>query len=222
MLYYILLYIMSYTHTHTHTHTHRMGASVLSTTDCYAISWFTPKLMFVKNCTSSKVYSFSGLPPITCKTVYRLCWIGRLVDVIASSAWDNLLVFCACEYYIHLAFHMLMKHLCVLRKCENNQVFYRKGEPYPYCKNACEARTMCGEVQVPEHHLEVRFITCHVWLNHVRFVYSNVWHSIRCNSFWLNFEAVFVNHYRIWLHVSDCIKHKVPPPLEVIWHVNKK
>ncbi|XP_021940334.1 leishmanolysin-like peptidase [Zootermopsis nevadensis] len=41
------------------------------------------------------------------------------------------------------------------RKCENNQVFYRKGEPYPYCKNACEERTMCGEVQVPEHHLEV-------------------------------------------------------------------
>ncbi|XP_050546786.1 leishmanolysin-like peptidase [Daktulosphaira vitifoliae] len=40
------------------------------------------------------------------------------------------------------------------RKCLNNQVFYRKGDPHPYCKNACEDRTMCGEVQVPEEHLE--------------------------------------------------------------------
>ncbi|XP_075222194.1 leishmanolysin-like peptidase, invadolysin [Lycorma delicatula] len=41
------------------------------------------------------------------------------------------------------------------RKCENNQVFYRKNDKYSYCKNACEERTMCGEVQVPEDHLEV-------------------------------------------------------------------
>eukprot|EP00095_Tigriopus_kingsejongensis_P009354 snap_masked-scaffold488_size158317-processed-gene-0.2 protein:Tk09354 transcript:snap_masked-scaffold488_size158317-processed-gene-0.2-mRNA-1 annotation:"conserved hypothetical protein" len=41
------------------------------------------------------------------------------------------------------------------RKCEQNQVFFKTGDPHPYCKNACEARTMCGEVQVPEDHLEV-------------------------------------------------------------------
>lgn len=41
------------------------------------------------------------------------------------------------------------------RKCENNQVFYRKGDPHSYCKNSCEVKTMCGEVQVPEDHLEV-------------------------------------------------------------------
>ncbi|XP_018900151.2 leishmanolysin-like peptidase [Bemisia tabaci] len=41
------------------------------------------------------------------------------------------------------------------RKCEQNQVFYRKGDPHSYCKNACEEKTMCGEVQVPEEHLEV-------------------------------------------------------------------
>lgn len=41
------------------------------------------------------------------------------------------------------------------RKCVNNQVFYRKGDPHPYCKNACEVKTMCGEVQVPDKHLEV-------------------------------------------------------------------
>lgn len=39
------------------------------------------------------------------------------------------------------------------RKCENNQLFYRKEEVY--CKNACDERTMCGEVQVPPDHLEV-------------------------------------------------------------------
>jgi leishmanolysin-like peptidase len=43
----------------------------------------------------------------------------------------------------------------VLRKCEQNQVFFKSGDPHPYCKNSCEALTMCGEVQVPEEHLEV-------------------------------------------------------------------
>ena len=32
------------------------------------------------------------------------------------------------------------------------------NDPHPYCMNACEASTMCGEVEVPEHHLEVE--TC--------------------------------------------------------------
>ena len=41
------------------------------------------------------------------------------------------------------------------RKCEQNQVFFKSDDPHPYCKNACEARTMCGEVEVPEDHLEV-------------------------------------------------------------------
>ena len=41
------------------------------------------------------------------------------------------------------------------RKCEQNQVFFKTGDPHPYCKNACEAHTMCGEVEVPEEHLEV-------------------------------------------------------------------
>ena len=29
------------------------------------------------------------------------------------------------------------------------------NDPHPYCMNACEQVTMCGEVPVPEHHLEV-------------------------------------------------------------------
>ena len=41
------------------------------------------------------------------------------------------------------------------RKCEQNQVFFKSGDPHPYCKNACESHTMCGEVEVPEEHLEV-------------------------------------------------------------------
>lgn len=41
------------------------------------------------------------------------------------------------------------------RKCENNQVFYRKGDMHSYCKNACEKKTLCGEVVVPESHLDV-------------------------------------------------------------------
>lgn len=41
------------------------------------------------------------------------------------------------------------------RKCEQNQVFFKAGDPHPHCKNDCEPHTMCGEVQVPEEHLEV-------------------------------------------------------------------
>ncbi|KAK7869707.1 hypothetical protein R5R35_011777 [Gryllus longicercus] len=43
------------------------------------------------------------------------------------------------------------------RKCENNDVFYLGNDPRPFCKNACESVTMCGEVPVPEEHLEA----CH-------------------------------------------------------------
>ena len=41
------------------------------------------------------------------------------------------------------------------RKCRNNQVFLVPNDPHPYCMNACEPVTMCGEVPVPHHHLEV-------------------------------------------------------------------
>lgn len=43
----------------------------------------------------------------------------------------------------------------LIRKCEQNQVFFKSGDPHPYCKNSCEVTTMCGEVEVPEAHLEV-------------------------------------------------------------------
>ena len=35
------------------------------------------------------------------------------------------------------------------------QVFFKSDSLHPYCKNACEPVTMCGEVRVPEEHLEV-------------------------------------------------------------------
>ncbi|CAG0889743.1 unnamed protein product [Cyprideis torosa] len=41
------------------------------------------------------------------------------------------------------------------RKCEDNQVFFKKNSTMPYCKNHCEPTTMCGEVRVPPQHLDV-------------------------------------------------------------------
>ena len=38
-----------------------------------------------------------------------------------------------------------------------SQVFFKSDSLHPYCKNACEANTMCGEVRVPEEHLEVQY-----------------------------------------------------------------
>ena len=46
------------------------------------------------------------------------------------------------------------KKIRLSRKCEQNQVFFKTGDPNPYCKNDCE-HTMCGEVEVPEKHLDV-------------------------------------------------------------------
>ncbi|XP_043215094.1 leishmanolysin-like peptidase isoform X2 [Amphibalanus amphitrite] len=40
------------------------------------------------------------------------------------------------------------------RKCLDNKVFYKKGDPLPYCKSECENVTMCGEVAVPTDHLQ--------------------------------------------------------------------
>ena len=41
------------------------------------------------------------------------------------------------------------------RKCQQNQVFFKSDSRHPYCKNKCEEVTMCGEVKVPEDHLDV-------------------------------------------------------------------
>ena len=43
----------------------------------------------------------------------------------------------------------------IVRKCQQNQVFFKSDSRHPYCKNACESLTMCGEVKVPEDHLDV-------------------------------------------------------------------
>ncbi|XP_064471791.1 leishmanolysin-like peptidase isoform X2 [Ornithodoros turicata] len=40
------------------------------------------------------------------------------------------------------------------RKCKNNQAFSRDHEPHLYCNEYCEKVTSCGEVVVPEEHLE--------------------------------------------------------------------
>ena len=41
------------------------------------------------------------------------------------------------------------------RRCLNNQVFLLQNDSHPYCKGACEEKTLCGEVIVPDDHLNV-------------------------------------------------------------------
>ncbi|CAN7980154.1 unnamed protein product [Ixodes pacificus] len=43
------------------------------------------------------------------------------------------------------------------RKCPNNQAFSPDQDPYLYCNEYCENVTTCGEVAVPEEHLEVLY-----------------------------------------------------------------
>jgi hypothetical protein len=48
------------------------------------------------------------------------------------------------------------------RKCANNKAFFQtngKGEIHQYCVEKCELITTCGEVTVPETHLEVSILT---------------------------------------------------------------
>lgn len=40
------------------------------------------------------------------------------------------------------------------RKCPNNQAFSPDQDPYLYCNEYCESDTTCGEVLVPDEHLE--------------------------------------------------------------------
>ena len=63
------------------------------------------------------------------------------------------------EYTVNLSLdfgiHIIYDATLLYRKCEQNQVFFKSNDPRPYCKNSCEPKTMCGEVQVPEDHLDV-------------------------------------------------------------------
>ncbi|XP_063220729.1 leishmanolysin-like peptidase [Bacillus rossius redtenbacheri] len=81
-------------------------------------------------------------------TVYRLGrekfeLINNTVLPVAVHFWERALMVRKTNNVIRLN-----------RMCRKNQVFFKRGDPHAYCRNACEARTMCGEVQVPEEHLE--------------------------------------------------------------------
>ncbi len=58
-------------------------------------------------------------------------------------------------FFSILAFERIESCAFLCRKCADNQVFYKKNDTLPYCKNSCERITMCGEVAVPYEHLDV-------------------------------------------------------------------
>lgn len=76
--------------------------------------------------------------------------VRKTESVIRLSRYNNTRISCLCT--VRFPKNIFCLHF---RKCRNNQVFLVPNDPHPYCMNACEAATMCGEVQVPEHHLEV-------------------------------------------------------------------
>ena len=68
----------------------------------------------------------------------------------------SIIIACLIKFFVSTNLIVFFIYLLpYTRKCEQNQVFFKTGDPHPYCKNACEAHTMCGEVEVPEEHLEV-------------------------------------------------------------------
>lgn len=42
------------------------------------------------------------------------------------------------------------------RKCDSVQVFVKNSQTY--CIDSCKTTTLCGEVEVPEEHLDVSFL----------------------------------------------------------------
>lgn len=54
------------------------------------------------------------------------------------------------KYYAILKYMFFLQHR---RKCESTQVFVKNSRTH--CIDSCKAVTMCGEVQVPEKHLDV-------------------------------------------------------------------
>lgn len=49
---------------------------------------------------------------------------------------------------------LLMLCFIYSRKCESSQVFVKDG--LTHCIDSCKKTTLCGEVEVPEDHLDVR------------------------------------------------------------------
>ncbi|XP_023338328.1 leishmanolysin-like peptidase, partial [Eurytemora carolleeae] len=81
-------------------------------------------------------------------TVYRLTseqynLIHNTVIPTALNYWGEALKVRRSEHIIRLN-----------RKCRENQVFYKQESKHPFCKVSCEEDTMCGEVRVPNEHLE--------------------------------------------------------------------
>jgi hypothetical protein len=90
------------THAHTHararTHPHptppppRMHTSVHSLTDYCAISWLTPKLMFMKNCTSNNIYPYFHLYSCYIEVyicfLVKFCTFGFILKTYATIATD--------------------------------------------------------------------------------------------------------------------------------------
>ncbi|XP_064643669.1 leishmanolysin-like peptidase [Lineus longissimus] len=45
--------------------------------------------------------------------------------------------------------------LKLVRQCETSYIRYKNDDPYHYCSDGCSPMTMCGEIRVPEDHLDV-------------------------------------------------------------------
>ncbi|XP_074652767.1 leishmanolysin-like peptidase [Tubulanus polymorphus] len=46
------------------------------------------------------------------------------------------------------------RNIRLLRQCSSKYIQYKPGDPYHYCVGGCKNVTMCGDVQVPEEHLD--------------------------------------------------------------------
>uniref|UniRef100_T1JG38 Leishmanolysin-like peptidase n=1 Tax=Strigamia maritima TaxID=126957 RepID=T1JG38_STRMM len=51
--------------------------------------------------------------------------------------------------------YKMIKFISFCRKCEQNKLYYLKNKKHHYCSVSCENETKCGEVVVPEDHLDV-------------------------------------------------------------------
>ncbi|CAN7983090.1 unnamed protein product [Ixodes hexagonus] len=131
--------------------------SYMTCVQCFRCSYVPPKVEDILNPVhlepSSHVRKRSISQPLRIKvfydkSVYRLpiekfLIINNTILPEALAYWERTLMVRPTLVPIRLN-----------RKCPNNQAFSPDQDPYLYCNEYCEDVTTCGEVIVPEEHLE--------------------------------------------------------------------
>lgn len=131
--------------------------SYMTCVQCFRCSYVPPKVEDVLNPVhlepSSHVRKRSISQPLRIKVFYDTS-VYRLPVEKFEIINDTILPEALAYWERTLMVRPTLVPIRLNRKCPNNQAFSPDQDPYLYCNEYCENVTTCGEVAVPEEHLE--------------------------------------------------------------------